>query len=79
MDQINKFLSKISKEQALIVLEILNNLKIGNTKNYDIKKLKGFDNLFRLRKGKIRIVFKKNNNTTIPIMIEFREKVYKKL
>ena len=37
--------------------DLLSKINAGNYKNLDIKKLKGNENLFRVRKGDIRIIF----------------------
>lgn len=48
--------------------------------NIDLKKMKGTDqNLFRIRKGKVRIIFKVFKNDIIILTVEdigFRGKIY---
>ena len=47
-------------------------------RDLDVKKLKGYQDVFRLRKGKIRIIFAKNEKTISIITIEHRgENTYK--
>ena len=58
-----------------IIKDIINN----DLDNYDIKKLSWYKNVFRIRKGKIRIVFKKENKKNILLRIETRWDVYKGL
>ena len=43
-----------------------------------IKKLKGFSNYFAVRKGKIRIVFRRAETNEI-VDVNYRKEVYKKL
>ncbi len=54
-----KTLERLPKEYRLRVLEVLDELKTNPVpyKNYDIKKLKGFEDTFRVRIGDIRIVY----------------------
>ncbi len=54
-----KTLEHLPKDYRLRVLEILDKLKTNPIpfKNYDIKKLKGFEDAFRIRIGDIRIVY----------------------
>ena len=78
MDQIEKFIRRLDKNLALklmLVLQDVSNLKLAN---YDYKKMKGFQDLFRIRIGKIRIIFKKTKTHGQTVYIEFRGKVYKK-
>ncbi len=39
------------------MLDVLERIKHGILADLDIKKLKGYDNYFRVRKGKTRIIF----------------------
>ncbi len=58
VDKIQKALNRFTKKNKDQIQNILVNLKKGENKNYDIKKLKGYSNIFRLRKGKIRIIYR---------------------
>ncbi|MFQ6121247.1 MAG: type II toxin-antitoxin system RelE/ParE family toxin [Methanosarcinales archaeon] len=44
----------------------------------DLKKLKGYKNMYRLRVGKYRIIFILMDNKVVLYDIELREKSYKK-
>ena len=57
MNRIEKFLVKLSLKERKVVKEILVKIESGSYKNLDIKKLKGNSNIFRVRKGSIRIIF----------------------
>ena len=79
MDKIKKALSKLSIEERRKVKEILFQIDESNFQNLDTKKLKGRDNIFRVRKGNIRIIFSKKNNSIKILTIERRgSKTYKK-
>ena len=57
MNKIDKYLKKLTAEERAAVLEVLTKIKKGDLSGLDIKKLKGYDNYFRVRKGKSRILF----------------------
>jgi mRNA-degrading endonuclease RelE of RelBE toxin-antitoxin system len=59
MDRIEKFLAKLSKEERLEVESYIENILRGKTTNIYTKKLRGRDDIFRFKKGKIRIIYKK--------------------
>ncbi len=52
-------LERLPKDYGLRVLEVLDKLRINPLpfRDYDIKKLKGFEDTFRIRLGDIRIVY----------------------
>lgn len=43
-----------------------------NLSNLDVKKLKGYDNIFRVRVRSFRIIFRKDKNTNFIIKINER-------
>lgn len=81
MDKIAKALKKlIDKEREaveLILLKVKNNSLAG----LDVKKLKGREDIFRVRKGKVRVIFQENNDDTIRVIsVERRsDKTYKNI
>jgi len=78
MDKITKFLLKLSAidlENILIILEKIKKLEL---ESIDIKKIVWEKDLYRIRKGKIRIIFKKLETSWIIIDINYRDKIYKK-
>jgi len=58
MDRITKALNKLNQKEKSIIKKILEKVKFGNVANLDIKKLKGYNDYFRIRKGEIRIIYK---------------------
>lgn len=78
MDQIEKFIRRLDKALALKMAMILQDIIALKLKGYDCKKMKGFSDLFRIRVGKIRIIFKKLKTHGETIYIEYRGNVYKK-
>ncbi len=58
MDKIEKALNKLSDKEKKIVQTILEQLHNKQLRNLDIKKLKGRNDIYRVRKGKIRIIYR---------------------
>lgn len=65
MDPIEKALAKLNNKERKVVKNILDALQKGTLKGLDIKKLKGHDNIFRVRKGDIRILYRTDNTNAI--------------
>lgn len=79
MDKIAKILEKLSKKEKEAIKEILLVLRNGNLGGFDVKKLKGREDIFRIRKGNIRIIFKFKNKEVFLLSIERRsDNTYKK-
>ena len=79
MDKIEKILNKLSPKERKRVKEILLQIDNNDFQNLDIKKLKAMDNVFRVCKGDIRIIFCKKYNLINVLTIERRgSKTYKK-
>lgn len=81
MDKIDKFLRKLITRERKEVEEIVSRILDDDLDGLDLKKLKGFANIFRVRKGNIRIRYQGKVGSTPPIIlgIERRsEKTYKR-
>lgn len=68
-----KFLKKQNKKIAKKIIEAINKIPNG-----DIKRLKGYDNLYRLRINSIRIIFTLKDNLIYIENIDNRGDIYKK-
>lgn len=68
MDKIKKALKSLLVSDRKIIKDILLKIQFGNWESLDIKKLKNNDNIFRVRKGKMRIIFKSDKNGNIKIL-----------
>lgn len=79
MDKFKKFLNKINRSEKALLLKILADLRVLNLADYDVKAMSGYKGLFRLKKGKVRIIFLKNAGRGVLIEIGMRGDVYKKL
>lgn len=78
MDKIEKALKKLSAKEREWIKEILSQLQTKTTKGLDIKKLKGREDIFRVRKGNIRILYQTKQNQIFILSIDRRnEKTYK--
>jgi mRNA-degrading endonuclease RelE of RelBE toxin-antitoxin system len=62
MDKIAKALKSLSSKERKIIKGILLKIKKGSLSGFDLKKLKNCDDIFRIRKGKLRIIFKKQDD-----------------
>ena len=61
-----------------LIKVILPSLSSGNTKGLDIKRLKGQPNIFRIRKGNLRIIYQLDGKAIFLLAIERqKEKTYK--
>lgn len=79
MDKIEKALQKLSSKERKAVEKLLSSLNVEDTTLLDIKKLKGHTDIFRARKGSLRIIYWKDAQGTIFVLaIERRgENTYK--
>lgn len=78
MDKIQKALQKLSEKERALVKNILLRLESGNFIGLDMVKLKGHKDIFRVRKGDLRILFILRDKTISILAIERRsEKTYR--
>ena len=72
LKQPKAFLDKQPSRQAERIEKAINSLPAG-----DIKKLRGYENMYRLRVGDFRIIFEKDDDNYHVIKIDNRGSVYK--
>lgn len=79
MDKIAKVLQKFSAKERERIKTVLEKLMAVELKGLDIKKLKDRDDVFRLRTGDLRIIYRKNFHGNISVLVISRrnEKTYK--
>lgn len=71
-DRITKALNKLSdKEQSRLKI-VLNLIRLGRFDGMDVKKLKGRDDVYRVRKGDMRIIYIKTDFETHILAVERR-------
>ncbi len=56
-DKITKFLLKLNAKQRAAVLAAMEQVQIGNDVGLKLKKLRGHDDVYRVRIGRVRIIF----------------------
>lgn len=79
-DKIKKLLAKLSRKEAEVVKLLLLRVKLDDTLGLDIKRLQGHPDLFRVRKGRLRIIYRKTTSDFLLLRIDLRnEKTYKGL
>jgi len=79
-DKIKKILAKLTKQERDLVQLLIMRVKLDDTLGLDIKQLKGHKDLYRVRKGRIRIVYRKNADAFLIVKIDRRsENTYKDL
>lgn len=71
-DRITKALNKLSSKERSALKSILNLIKVNKLQGLDLKKLKGHDDIFRVRKGNMRVIFRKQDTTTHILTVERR-------
>ncbi len=58
MDKIAKALKKLTPKEREAVKQVLTRLLARNTTGLDVKKLVGREDIFRVRKGDVRIIYR---------------------
>lgn len=62
VDRIRKTLKRLSPKERVQLLEAVRRIKADNLIGLDVKKLQGRDDVYRVRKGLFRIIFRKIPN-----------------
>ncbi len=79
MDKIEKALKRLNEKEHRLVKQILQQLAKRDYKGLNIQKLRGREDVFRVRKGSIRIIYRIKDSGISVLKIERRsEKTYKK-
>lgn len=77
MNKIDKFLRKLRIDDRVVILKVLSQIYSGQYNNLDIKKLKGNSGVYRVRVGRVRIIFTKTSGGIKVDSMEFRnDKTY---
>jgi mRNA interferase RelE/StbE len=59
MDAIERALKKFSEKERIWSKELVSKIASNDIQGLDIKKLKGWEDIFRVRRGDIRIIYRK--------------------
>ena len=62
MDHIDKALNRFSAKEKVGILLILRKIRSGDVVGLEVKKLQGYTNIYRIRKGVARIIYQKDDN-----------------
>jgi len=77
MDKIRKALEKLSKKERAQIKTILTRLNSGRFEGLNVKKLRGREDIFRVRKGGFRIIYRlQGQNIFILAIGRRRESTY---
>lgn len=72
MDKLEKALQKLSDKERTTLKELFTRLYEGKARGLDIAKLKGFNDIFRLKKGKLRVIFRMTGGSVFLLKIDRR-------
>lgn len=72
MDKIEKELKKLSAKERTWIKEILEKIERHDMRGLEVKKLKTRKDIFRVRKGNVRIIYRDNNGSISILAIERR-------
>ncbi len=72
MNKIEKFLKRLSPAERKEIKEIISNIVNGAYEHMDLRKLGGYASRYRIRKGRIRIIFTLYEHGAIIEKIDFR-------
>lgn len=79
-DKLAKAIAKLSAQEKAAVQLLLLRIRLGDTFGLDIKQLRGYDDLFRVRKGRLRVIYLKNATKFKVVRVDLRDnKTYKGL
>jgi len=73
MDKLSKAIKKLTKKDAEKVTNVIELLMGGDSESLDIKKLKRFTDIFRVRTGQIRVIFRKQKDEIFILSIGKRD------
>ena len=78
MDKIAKALKKLNDKERTVIKAVLALLLTGKLRGLNIQKLQGHKDIFRVRKGNLRIIYKQKGDDISILAIERRsEKTYR--
>ena len=67
---------KLTDKERGVIMNIMISIQSGNFERLDIKKMTWEDNMYRVRKWNIRIVYTLSNNKWLIKNIEYRGNIY---
>ena len=79
MEKIEKFLQKLTKREREKIIILVQKILNKKTDGLKVSKLAGFSDLYRIRAGKIRIIFRSSVTGNALINIDYRKDIYRNL
>ncbi len=78
MDKVDKALKKLVPKEKERIKNIIKALQSGYFDNLDIRKLKGREDIFRIRSGNLRIIYQIRDNKVFILKLGYKkENTYK--
>lgn len=78
MDKVDKALRKLTSKEKGRIKNIIKALQSGHFANLDIKKLKEREDIFRVRRGNLRIIYQIRDNHVFILKLGYKkEDTYK--
>jgi mRNA-degrading endonuclease RelE of RelBE toxin-antitoxin system len=68
MNRLAKELQKLSKKELARVLDVLQKLQLGQVDSLQVKSLKGRDEVYRARVGRLRVIYSVSKEGTINVL-----------
>ncbi|MCX6712557.1 MAG: hypothetical protein NT041_02640 [Candidatus Vogelbacteria bacterium] len=65
MDKISKNLAKLTVQEKEAIAKIFAKIQAGKIAGLDLKKLKGYDDIYRVRFGKWRVIYRTDSKGKI--------------
>ncbi len=80
MDKIDKVLAKLSEKEKKQIKQLFQKIKANDFLGLDVKKLRGYNNIYRIKKGQLRIIYQTIELDKIKLVGLSRrsENIYKK-
>lgn len=72
MDKTDKFIARLSPKERAWVQQAIADILAKNLSSYDLKKMKGHANLYRIRIGSLRLVFIEGKTDARILLVERR-------
>lgn len=75
MDRVAKFLKKLLPQEREVLENVIAKVLAHDFSGLDVKKLKAEDGKFRVRKGRLRVIFRKTDDNIFILSVERRSDI----
>ena len=73
MDKVDKALKKLVPKEKERIKNIIKTLQSGHFDNLDVKKLKGREDIFRIRSGNLRIIYQIRDGKVFILKLGYKQ------